>query len=217
MSLRKRDALPTRGSSCAAWRSACSTTERTRHVPESCKPLPHRVDSHAGAAVGINQHILHFDRAVLQSAFQCLRVDNYPPQREQRTDSRFAVMNGAETVLQERANCILSARDHVNDRNFGCAADVGFGIFVDNCFHRHLEFMCNIENVSRVEQNRSDTCSTCRISGIWTEIHYPGPSTAARFLLCGPLPLIFEYPFSVPPFGFVCWFEQLLTIPPRSI
>lgn len=75
-------------------------------------------------------------------------------------------MNGAETVLQERANCILSARDHVNDRNFGCAADVGFGIFVDNCFHRHLEFMCNIENVSRVEQNRSDTCSTCRISGI---------------------------------------------------
>lgn len=40
------------------------------------------------------------------------------------------------------------------DRDFGRAADVGFGIFVDNCFHRHLEFMCNIENVSRVEQNR---------------------------------------------------------------
>ena len=111
-------------------------------------------------------NVLYFDLTVFQSFFQRLCVEGYPPQWEQGADRRLTVMNGAEAILQKGANCILSTGNHVNDRDFGCTADVRFGILVDDFFHRHLEFMCNIENVSRVEQNRSDTCSTCRISGI---------------------------------------------------
>ena len=63
-------------------------------------------------------------------------------------------MDGAQAILQKGANCILTARDHVDNQNFGCAAYVRLGIFVDDLIHRQLKFAGNVKDVSGVEQDR---------------------------------------------------------------
>ena len=42
----------------------------------------------------------------------------------------------------------------VDNRNFGCAAYVRLGIFVDDLLHCQLKFAGNVKDVSGVEQDR---------------------------------------------------------------
>ena len=122
--------------------------------PEPRKPSPHRVDSLSGAAVGVIEHILHLNWAVFQSFSQINCIGNHPSQREQCTDRRLTLMDRAESVLQEGADLVLAARYHVYGWDFGRAADVGFGILVDNLLRCHLKLPGNVKDIPAVEQDR---------------------------------------------------------------
>ena len=63
-------------------------------------------------------------------------------------------MNGAETILQEGTNLVFAARNHVYDWDFGRAADVRLGIFIDDLLRCHLKLSGDVENISAVEQDR---------------------------------------------------------------
>jgi hypothetical protein len=49
---------------------------------------------------------------------------------------------------------ILTARDHVDNRNFGCASYVRLGIFVDDLLHSQLKFAGNVKDIFGAKQNR---------------------------------------------------------------
>ena len=112
------------------------------------------MDLLSGAAVNIVEYVLYLNLTVFQSLFQFLCIDNHPSQREQRADGRLAVMDRAEAIPQKRANCILSARDHVDNWDPGCAADVRLGILVDDFLRRHMKLPGNVKDIPRGEQDR---------------------------------------------------------------
>ena len=102
----------------------------------------------------------------------------------------------------------------MNNRDSGCVADVRPGILIDDrCY---LKFSGDVKNISAVEQDR--VLVFAALPTFEPELAVQVHQLAARFLLCGPLLLICEYSFNVPPrFGVVYWLGRLCAIPPCGI
>ena len=65
------------------------------------------------------------------------------------------LLSGAvEAVFQEGTNLVFAARNHVNDRDSGCVADVRPGILIDDLLRCYLKFSGDVKNISAVEQDR---------------------------------------------------------------
>ena len=60
-------------------------------------------------------------------------------------------MNRAEAIFQEGADLAFTARDHVDNWDSGCAADVGFGILLDNRLRRHMKLPGNAKDIPGIE------------------------------------------------------------------